>query len=99
MEPTVVVLPLFDEEPPGRSPTACAPQSWKTSPGRTTSWPRLPLLGPHGHPAAHQLHHPAGPPGVGKATIARLLADGSDMAFDPVSPTSPAWPNGSRPRW
>lgn len=38
-------------------------------------------------PAAPQLHHPAGPPGVGRTTIARLLADGSDMAFEPVSAT------------
>jgi hypothetical protein len=28
-----------------------------------------------------------GPPGVGKTTIARHLADGSDMAFEPVSAT------------
>ncbi|WP_449488232.1 AAA family ATPase [Streptomyces purpurascens] len=28
-----------------------------------------------------------GPPGVGKTTIARLLADGSNLAFEPVSAT------------
>lgn len=56
-------------------------------PGRTTSWPRTPPLGPRGRPAARQLHHPAGPPGVGKTTVTRLLADGSDMVFLPVSGT------------
>ncbi|MFE9298443.1 AAA family ATPase [Streptomyces niveus] len=32
-----------------------------------------------------------GPPGVGKTTIARLLADGSNLAFEPVSATGCPW--------
>ena len=31
------------------------------------------------------LDHLLGPPGTGKTTIARLLADAADMAFEPIS--------------
>src|ERR1700748_3729863 len=49
------------------------------------------LLGPEGPigrmVARHQLSSMIlwGPPGVGKTTIARLLAEGTDLAFEPLS--------------
>ncbi|WP_348955520.1 hypothetical protein [Amycolatopsis melonis] len=39
MEPT---LPLFDEEPARPLANRLRPRSWKTSSGKTTSWPRTP---------------------------------------------------------
>ena len=51
---------------------------------------QAPLLGPQGWPRSVLLHGSLGsiicwgPPGTGKTTIAKLLADAADMAFEPI---------------
>jgi len=84
MEPT---LPLFDEEPARPLADRLRPTRLEDVVGQDHLLaPDAPL----GLMVAQQRLGSAilwGPPGVGKTTIARLLADGSNLAFEPVSAT------------
>src|SRR5437870_5386110 len=75
---------LFDKEAPTRSPTGCGRGGLLTSSGRIIcSVPR----GRSGGWWRAQLASMIlwGPPGCGKTTIARLLAHGTDLVFEPLS--------------
>ncbi|WAP59126.1 replication-associated recombination protein A [Streptomyces sp. S465] len=84
MEPT---LPLFNEEPARPLADLLRPTQLEDVVGQDHLLaPDAPL----GRMVAQQRLSSAilwGPPGVGKTTIARLLADGSNLAFEPVSAT------------
>lgn len=84
MEPT---LPLFDEEPARPLADRLRPTQLEDVVGQDHLLaPDAPL----GRMVLQQRLGSAilwGPPGVGKTTIARLLADGSNLAFEPVSAT------------
>lgn len=87
MEPTEATLPLFDEEPARPLADRLRPTQLDEVVGQDHLLaPDAPL----GRMVAQQRLGSAilwGPPGVGKTTIARLLADGSNLAFEPVSAT------------
>ncbi|MFI6864325.1 AAA family ATPase [Streptomyces sp. NPDC050421] len=87
MEPTEATLPLFDEEPARPLADRLRPTRLEDVVGQDHLLaPDAPL----GRMVALQRLGSAilwGPPGVGKTTIARLLADGSNLAFEPVSAT------------
>ncbi|WP_327665090.1 replication-associated recombination protein A [Streptomyces sp. NBC_00498] len=84
MEPT---LPLFDEEPTRPLADRLRPTQLDEVVGQDHLLaPDAPL----GRMVAQQRLGSAvlwGPPGVGKTTIARLLADAANLAFEPVSAT------------
>lgn len=84
MEPT---LPLFDEEPTRPLADRLRPTRLDEVVGQDHLLaPDAPL----GRMVAQQRLGSAilwGPPGVGKTTIARLLADAGNLAFEPVSAT------------
>ncbi|MHC5262649.1 replication-associated recombination protein A [Streptomyces sp. UC4497] len=84
MEPT---LPLFDEEPTRPLADRLRPTRLDEVVGQDHLLaPDAPL----GRMVAQQRLGSAilwGPPGVGKTTIARLLADAANLAFEPVSAT------------
>ena len=87
MEPTEPTLPLFADQ-------AARPLADRLRPTRLEDVVGqdhlLALDAPLGRMVAQQRLSSAilwGPPGVGKTTIARLLADGSNLAFEPVSAT------------
>ncbi|WP_426497270.1 AAA family ATPase [Streptomyces sp. D54] len=81
MEPTEATLPLFDEEPARPLADRLRPTRLEDVVGQDhLSAPDAPL----GRMVAQQRLGSTilwGPPGVGKTTIARLLADGSNLAF------------------
>ncbi|MGW0792595.1 replication-associated recombination protein A [Streptomyces sp. NPDC002911] len=87
MQPTEATLPLFDEEPSRPLADRLRPTQLEDVVGQEHLLaPDAPL----GRMVAQQRLGSAilwGPPGVGKTTIARLLADGSSLAFEPVSAT------------
>ncbi|MEV6648189.1 AAA family ATPase [Amycolatopsis sp. NPDC051371] len=84
MEPT---LPLFDDEPARPLADRLRPTQLDEVVGQDHLLaPDAPL----GRMVAQQRLGSAvlwGPPGVGKTTIARLLADGSNLVFESVSAT------------
>ncbi|MGW2262764.1 replication-associated recombination protein A [Streptomyces sp. NPDC001780] len=87
MEPTEAILPLFGEEPARPLADRLRPTRLEDVVGQDHLLaPDAPL----GRMVAQQRLGSAvlwGPPGIGKTTIARLLADGSDLVFEPVSAT------------
>ncbi|WP_406182223.1 AAA family ATPase [Streptomyces canus] len=87
MEPTEATLPLFDEEPARPLADRLRPTQLDDVVGQDHLLaPDAPL----GRMVAQQRLGSAilwGPPGVGKTTIARLLADAGNLAFEPVSAT------------
>ncbi|MGW1564629.1 AAA family ATPase [Streptomyces sp. NPDC002144] len=87
MEPTEASLPLFDEEPARPLADRLRPTRLDDVVGQDHLLaPDAPL----GRMVARQRLSSAilwGPPGAGKTTIARLLADGGDLVFEPVSAT------------
>ncbi|MFD7291908.1 replication-associated recombination protein A [Streptomyces sp. NPDC059897] len=87
MEPTDATLPLFDEEPTRPLADRLRPTRLDEVVGQDHLLaPDAPL----GRMVAQQHLTSAvlwGPPGVGKTTIARLLADAANLAFEPVSAT------------
>ncbi|WP_234314651.1 AAA family ATPase [Streptomyces sp. NRRL F-5135] len=87
MEPTEATLPLFDEEPTRPLADRPRPTQLEDVVGQDHILaPDAPL----GRMVAQRRLGSAilwGPPGVGKTTIARLLAHGSNLAFEPVSAT------------
>ncbi|GGV78571.1 ATPase AAA [Streptomyces griseoloalbus] len=87
MEPNEATLPLFDEESARPLADRLRPTQLDEVVGQDHLLaPDAPL----GRMVAQQRLGSAilwGPPGVGKTTIARLLADGSNLAFEPVSAT------------
>ncbi|MES5825369.1 replication-associated recombination protein A [Streptomyces sp. RG80] len=87
MEPTEPTLPLFDDEPPRPLADRLRPHRLADVVGQDHLLaPDAPL----GRLLAQRRLSSAilwGPPGVGKTTIARLLADAADLAFAPVSAT------------
>ncbi|MFG2725433.1 replication-associated recombination protein A [Streptomyces canus] len=87
MEPTEATLPLFGEEPARPLADRLRPTRLEDVVGQDHLLaPDAPL----GRMVAQRRLGSAilwGPPGVGKTTIARLLADGSNLAFEPVSAT------------
>ncbi|MET7735828.1 replication-associated recombination protein A [Streptomyces sp. NPDC005402] len=87
MEPTEVTLPLFGEEPARPLADRLRPTQLQDVVGQDHLLaPDAPL----GRMVAQQRLGSAilwGPPGVGKTTIARLLANTGNLAFEPVSAT------------
>ncbi|WP_266382334.1 AAA family ATPase [Streptomyces canus] len=87
MEPIEATLPLFDEEPARPLADRLRPTQLDDVVGQDHLLaPDAPL----GRMVAQQRLSSAilwGPPGVGKTTIARLLADAGNLAFEPVSAT------------
>lgn len=87
MEPTEATLPLFGEEPARPLADRLRPTRLEEVVGQDHLLaPDAPL----GRMVAQQRLSSAilwGPPGVGKTTIARLLADVGNLAFEPVSAT------------
>ncbi|MFZ3592503.1 replication-associated recombination protein A [Streptomyces sp. BH104] len=87
MEPTDATLPLFGEEPTRPLADRLRPTRLDEVVGQDHLLaPDAPL----GRMVAQQRLGSAvlwGPPGVGKTTIARLLADAGNLAFEPVSAT------------
>ncbi|MET7685046.1 replication-associated recombination protein A [Streptomyces sp. NPDC005423] len=87
MEPTEPTLPLFDDEPPRPLADRLRPNRLADVVGQDHLLaPDAPL----GRLLAQRRLSSAilwGPPGVGKTTIARLLADAAGLAFAPVSAT------------
>jgi putative ATPase len=87
MEPTEATLPLFGEEPARPLADRLRPTQLEDVVGQDHLLaPDAPL----GRMVAQQRLGSAilwGPPGVGKTTIARLLAEGSNLAFESVSAT------------
>ncbi|MDX3233023.1 replication-associated recombination protein A [Streptomyces sp. ME19-01-6] len=87
MEPTEPTLPLFDDEPPRPLADRLRPNRLADVVGQDHLLaPEAPL----GRLLAQRRLSSAilwGPPGVGKTTIARLLADAAGLAFAPVSAT------------
>ncbi|MEH0631177.1 AAA family ATPase [Streptomyces stelliscabiei] len=87
MEPTEPTLPLFDDEPPRPLADRLRPDRLADVVGQDHLLaPDAPL----GRSLAQRRLSSAilwGPPGVGKTTIARLLADAAGLAFAPVSAT------------
>ncbi|RSM42086.1 replication-associated recombination protein A [Amycolatopsis balhimycina DSM 5908] len=87
MEPTEPTLPLFDAEPARPLADRLRPTRLEDVVGQDH------LLAPDAPlgrmVAQHRLGSAIlwGPPGVGKTTIARLLAEGTNLAFEPVSAT------------
>jgi putative ATPase len=87
MEPIEPTLPLFDQEPARPLADRLRPTQLDEVVGQDHLLaPDAPL----GRMVAQQRLGSAilwGPPGVGKTTIARLLADGSNLTFESVSAT------------
>jgi putative ATPase len=87
MEPIEPTLPLFDQEPTRPLADRLRPTHLDEVVGQEHLLaPDAPL----GRMVAQQRLGSAilwGPPGVGKTTIARLLADGSNLTFESVSAT------------
>ncbi|MEU8909241.1 replication-associated recombination protein A [Streptomyces mirabilis] len=87
MEPSEPTLPLFDDEPPRPLADRLRPARLADVVGQDHLLaPDAPL----GRLLAQRRLSSAilwGPPGVGKTTIARLLADAAGLAFAPVSAT------------
>ncbi|CAM5605597.1 AAA family ATPase [Streptomyces canus] len=85
MEPTEATLPLFGEEPARPLADRLRPTQLEDVVGQDH------LLAPDApldRTVARQRLGSAilwGPPGVGKTTVARLLADAGNLAFEPVS--------------
>ncbi|MGI5131164.1 replication-associated recombination protein A [Pseudonocardia sp. CA-107938] len=87
MEPTEPPLPLFDEEPARPLADGLRPTSLDDVVGQDHL---VAADAPLGRMVAQQRLSSAilwGPPGVGKTTIARLLAAGSNLVFESVSAT------------
>ncbi|WP_425826240.1 replication-associated recombination protein A [Streptomyces fractus] len=87
MEPTEPTLPLFDDEPHRPLADRLRPRTLKDVVGQDHL---LADDAPLGSMVAQQRLTSSilwGPPGVGKTTIARLLADRSDLVFEPLSAT------------
>lgn len=87
MEPTEPTLPLFDDEPPRPLADRLRPNRLADVVGQDHL---LASDAPLGRLLAQRRLSSAilwGPPGVGKTTIARLLADAAGLAFEPVSAT------------
>ncbi|MER6958988.1 hypothetical protein [Streptomyces sp. NPDC000618] len=87
MGPTVVILPLFDEKPSRPVADRLRPTKLDDAVGLDHLLAADAAAGPAGSSSSASAPPSCGPPGVGKTTITRLLADGSDMAFEPVSAT------------
>ena len=87
MEPTEATLPLFDEEPARPLADRLRPTRLEDVVGQDHLLAPDAPLGRMVAAAAPRLAILWGPPGVGKTTIARLLADGANLAFEPVSAT------------
>jgi len=87
MESTEPALPLFDDEPSRPLADRMRPTQLEQVVGQEHLLaPEAPL----GRMVAQQRLVSAilwGPPGVGKTTIARLLADRSNLVFEPISAT------------
>ncbi|WP_330333801.1 AAA family ATPase [Streptomyces sp. NBC_00536] len=85
MTHTEPALPLFGDEPPRPPADRLRPRTSRRRgrPGPSPG-PGCPAR-PHGGRTAPGLHCCGGPPGCGKTTIARLLAERTGLAFGSLS--------------